>query len=472
MKKIFCLMISITLLSTLFVPVSIQAEDTNDFNDVEIVTEDTYQPIDPSKISGMKDVPIGKHMDPLPPNRMSRSFVPSTSKFGTYWKVENGFKNFYDANNTLTYHQGTKFVIDVSKWQKVIDWDKVKAAGVDGAIIRIGFGFGNMDEQFKRNIEECNRLGIPYGIYLYSYAYDANFAYAEADSLIQMLTEVKANLSYPIYYDIERFDPFVYEGVTRYVPTTTAEYESIIGTFLNRMNQRGYDGRTHVYSNRYYLETLLNSPKILPYVSWIAAYTSTLSFENPYYGGEQGWQYSSVESVDGINGRVDTNCFSNQFYSTPVSTIIPDSIKAILTANNLVFDNGYISGFVLGSDIATLTSALAELGEITIFDSNGKIITSGKIATGQRISIKMKNAKDASANPDIYDIAAVVRGDVNGDGKISAVDYSYVKNQILKIDKLTGANAVAANVDKNEKISAIDYSLIKNDILNISKINQ
>ncbi|MEG2410747.1 MAG: GH25 family lysozyme, partial [Erysipelotrichaceae bacterium] len=170
MKKIFCLMISITLLSTLFVPVSIQAEDTNDFNDVEIVTEDTYQPIDPNKISGMKDVPIGKHMDPLPPNRMSRSFVPSTSEFGTYWKEENGFKNFYDANNTLTYHQGTKFVIDVSEWQKVIDWDKVKAAGVDGAIIRIGFGFGNMDKQFKRNIEECNRLGIPYGIYLYSYA--------------------------------------------------------------------------------------------------------------------------------------------------------------------------------------------------------------------------------------------------------------------------------------------------------------
>ncbi|MEG0981646.1 MAG: dockerin type I repeat-containing protein, partial [Erysipelotrichaceae bacterium] len=80
--------------------------------------------------------------------------------------------------------------------------------------------------------------------------------------------------------------------------------------------------------------------------------------------------------------------------------------------------------------------------------------------------------QDASALHEVYEIAAVVRGDVNGDGKISAVDYSYVKNQILKIDKLTGANAVAANVDKNEKISAIDYSLIKNDILNISKINQ
>ncbi|MEG0410724.1 MAG: GH25 family lysozyme [Erysipelotrichaceae bacterium] len=471
MNKLFCLMISITLLSTLFVPASIQAEDTNDFNDVEIVTNDSYQPIDPSTINHMVNAPMGYNIEPSPSSRKARSAISPKSS-NPYWKSENGFKNFYDANDTLMYHQGTKFVIDVSEWQKVIDWDKVKAAGVDGAILRIGYGYGNIDKQFKRNIEECNRLGIPYGIYLYSYAYDANFAYAEAESLVQMLSEVKINLSYPIYYDIERFDPFVDEGVTRYAPTTPAEYESIIGTFLNRMNQRGYEGRVHVYSYRNYLETRLNSPKILPYVSWVAAYTRTLGFVNPYYGGEQGWQYGSDGTVDGISGRVDVNCFSNQFLSTPVSTLIPDSIKAIIAANNLVFDNGYITGYALDSNISSLASALATLGEVTIFDSNGKIITSGKIATGQRLSIKIKNTRNITSIQEIFDIVAVVRGDVNGDGKISAIDYVKIRNKMDGSKYLNSYESQGADANHDGRISAIDYVKIRNKLDGKTEIEQ
>ena len=64
-------------------------------------------------------------------------------------------------------------LIDVSKHQGIIDWDKVKKFGIEGAIIRCGFGSNktvNDDSQFKRNIEECIRLDIPCGVYLYSYA--------------------------------------------------------------------------------------------------------------------------------------------------------------------------------------------------------------------------------------------------------------------------------------------------------------
>ena len=64
-------------------------------------------------------------------------------------------------------------MIDVSSWQGDVDWAKAKADGVEGTIIRLGYGWGNdADTKAQRNINECKRLGIPFGIYWYSYAYD------------------------------------------------------------------------------------------------------------------------------------------------------------------------------------------------------------------------------------------------------------------------------------------------------------
>ena len=66
---------------------------------------------------------------------------------------------------------GYKTGVDVSQWQGTIDWEAAKAAGVQFAMLRAGFGRNNPDPQFERNITECNRLGIPCGIYWFSYAY-------------------------------------------------------------------------------------------------------------------------------------------------------------------------------------------------------------------------------------------------------------------------------------------------------------
>ena len=75
-------------------------------------------------------------------------------------------------------------MIDVSSWQGDVDWAKAKADGVEGAIIRLGYGWGNYaDAKAQRNINECKRLGIPFGIYWYSYAYDANCARAEGNDV-------------------------------------------------------------------------------------------------------------------------------------------------------------------------------------------------------------------------------------------------------------------------------------------------
>jgi hypothetical protein len=98
-----------------------------------------------------------------------------------------------------------------------------------------------------------------------------------------------------------------------------------------------------------------------------------------------------------------------------------------------------------------------------MYNSSNQEITSGLISTAQRLKV--------TANGTTY-FNVVVRGDINGDGKISAIDYSKVKAHILNTSKLSGAYSLAADTSKDGKISAIDYSKVKAHILNISKLTQ
>lgn len=446
---------------------TLHAEESTDsyteegFQGIDVVTQDTYQPLDRNVATRLENKPMGSSQPSLNMYRSSRLSAP-------YWKNENGMKSFYDAEGTLMYRNGTKMVIDVSEHNGNINWEKVKASGIDGAIIRVGYGYLGEDQYFQRNISECNRLGIPYGIYLYSYAYDKNFAYGEAEGTAEMLKKVSLNLSYPIYYDIEAFDSWNDNGITRKHPNTVKEYEEIIATYINRMTELGYGGKVHVYSYRSYLQNQLNSPHILPYVSWIAAYTRTLGFDNTYYNGEEGWQYTSSGKVDGISGRVDLNCFSNQFYNTALSTSIPVDLQEALSKSGAKFSNGYLSGMKLGTDLTTLANNLASVGAVTCFNKNGGIVNGGRIATGQKISITTTE-NDITAT---YTMMIIVKGDVDGDGQIRSIDYALVKNDILNIRKLSGVYLKAGDVYEDGRIRSIDYSLIKNDILNIRKIQQ
>ena len=115
--------------------------------------------------------------------------------------------------------------IDVSKYQGAVDWEKAKSNGVDFAIIRCGFGgewdgqeqgWNQDDPQWRRNADECTRLGIPFGAYIYSYATTEDEARSEADHVARLLglvappqegledyTAAPYRLSYPVYYDLE-----------------------------------------------------------------------------------------------------------------------------------------------------------------------------------------------------------------------------------------------------------------------------
>lgn len=178
-------------------------------------------------------------------------------------------------------------VIDVSYHNGKIDWAKVKASGVDGAIIRCGFG-SNMssqdDTQWKRNADECTRLGIPFGTYLYSYANTESKARSEAEHVLRLVKGYK--LSYPVYYDLEEAG-------------TQSGAVNRMKIFAEIIENAGY--WVGVYCNKSWWDNTLKSLGDR-YTKWIARYNSTLGMD-----GVDMWQYTSSGSVSGISGRVDMN---------------------------------------------------------------------------------------------------------------------------------------------------------------------
>lgn len=182
-----------------------------------------------------------------------------------------------------------KIVIDVSSHQGVIDWEKVKSH-IDGAILRVGYGQDiakQHDKQFQRNASECTRLGIPFGVYLYSYAKDEKGAKGEAQHILNQIKGLK--LDYPVYIDLEE-------------PGTEA-YAKIVGnTVCSLIERAGYWAGIYASENwwKNYLKGVNN------YTKWVAKYSSSTPKVNAY----DMWQYTSGGTINGINGRVDvSHCY-------------------------------------------------------------------------------------------------------------------------------------------------------------------
>lgn len=235
------------------------------------------------------------------------------NQWGAHWGTYNGTPAFFSAKNEL-FVQQAKGVIDVSSWQHTIDWQAVKNAGVEGAIIRLSYGWGNgFDAQALRNINECKRLGIPFGVYIYSYAYDANTGAAEGSDVVSLLRKAGVNpgdLSYPVYYDLEKW---TWTGHTP--PTNPSTYDSIVNAWYGKLKSAGYNNLS-VYSYTSYLDSELNSSNIHAKTRWVAQYGATMGY-TAFPTNDRGWQYTSSGSVNGINGIVDLNAFgSEEFVST------------------------------------------------------------------------------------------------------------------------------------------------------------
>ena len=184
--------------------------------------------------------------------------------------------------------------LDVSKFQGEVDWERVKAAGYKFAMLRAGYGFNTVDEQFRRNASECNRIGLPIGAYWFCYATSPSSAVQEADGCVNTISDYR--LEYPVCYDIEQatIDYAAGQGVT----ITPALARQLVQSFCDRIEAKGYYAM--FYSNRNFLEQYLGNDLSKRYSLWYARYTDTFDGTDCSM-----WQYTSQGNVPGISGNVD-----------------------------------------------------------------------------------------------------------------------------------------------------------------------
>lgn len=219
----------------------------------------------------------------------SKGSSGSSSGTSTVKKSKTKFSDVVEQHKT----EQTKIGLDVSKWQGTIDFDKLKDAGVEFIFIRVGWGYKGeykLDEQFERNISEANRVGIPVGIYFYSYASTPQESIEDAVWVIEQIKDYKVDL--PIAFDWEEWGDFNDYNVSFYGLTDTAE------TFLDVVGMAGYDGL--LYSSKYYLEKVWLETD---YEIWLAHYANKTNYAGDY----RFWQLCSNGRVSGIKGDVDIN---------------------------------------------------------------------------------------------------------------------------------------------------------------------
>lgn len=188
--------------------------------------------------------------------------------------------------------------IDVSKWQGRINFGAVKAAGYKFVMLRLGYGADKTeqdDELFVRNVKECEKHGLDWGAYLYSYALNTKDAESEADHAIRVLQDYKP--TYPIAFDMEDADGYK----KRKGMPSNETLVNICDTFLKKVEDEGY--YVCLYASKSWLENQLLSQKLDRYDKWVAQWNKECTYTKSYGI----WQYTNREYIRGISGYVDAN---------------------------------------------------------------------------------------------------------------------------------------------------------------------
>lgn len=192
-------------------------------------------------------------------------------------------------------------IIDVSEHNGKLNWEKLKPQ-IEGAIIRCGFGSNYKkqdDAYFSRNVSECERLGIPYGVYIYSYANTEAKAKSEAEHVKRLIEGHK--LAFPVFYDLEeeKYSSFATKAANAWLKA-----------------MEGYD--VGIYANVNWWKNYLKNVKCDK--KWVAYWGKT----KPSISGMVLWQYSSTGKISGVSGNFDLNQNISLVIPTPEPQPTPE----------------------------------------------------------------------------------------------------------------------------------------------------
>lgn len=250
--------------------------------------EETFYQLDGKKIL-LSDDTYGEIYLPVYEN------VPECSKDKDSLISRNGY-TFYKQNGEITSIPG----IDVSTHQGDIDWNAVKEAGIEFAIIRVGYrtyggGEINLDESFAENLREADEAGIKTGVYFFSQAVSVEEAIEEADAVIDAISPY--NITYPVVFDWE----IIYDDNARTDNVPVEVLTDACIAFCERVKSAGYTPM--IYQNKRTSLFKLDLPRLQDYDFWLAEYNDGPTY---FYDFDM-WQYSCTGRIPGITGDVDLN---------------------------------------------------------------------------------------------------------------------------------------------------------------------
>ena len=211
---------------------------------------------------------------------------------------DNGHLIYRDLDNDIIGIKG----IDVSHYQKDIDWVKVKNDGIEFAFISVGYrgyesGKLNLDPKFYDNITGALAAGLDVGVYIFSQAINTKEAIDEANFVLKHIKGF--DISFPLVYDLED----IHKEKHRIMYMSKEERTNVALAFCGRILQEGYIPM--VYTNLYWANDYYDLSLILNYDIWFAQYSDIPEFVYDY----DIWQYSEDGRVDGISTPVDLNIY-------------------------------------------------------------------------------------------------------------------------------------------------------------------
>ena len=250
----------------------------------------------------------------------STEFYISAQANYTYtgWQTIDGKTYYYDKNGNpvtgtqiiqgVTYNfgsdgaiattvNGSTFGIDVSRHNGKIDWNAVKASGVDYVIIRCGYRGSSTgalieDQNFKTNIKGATAAGLKVGVYVFSQAVNEVEAVKEASLAVSLVKGY--NLAYPIFIDTEA-------SGGRADKIDKATRTAVVNAFCQTVVSAGY--KPGIYASKSWFEDKLNMGSVASCKIWLAQYSASPTYKGRY----DMWQYSDKGKISGISGNVDLN---------------------------------------------------------------------------------------------------------------------------------------------------------------------
>lgn len=338
--------------------------------------------------------------------------------------------------------------IDVSHHQGSINWDTV-APNIDFAIIRCGYG-DDLTEQDDRywyqNADACTRLGIPFGVYLMSYAVTDDQARSEAQHVLRLIEGYDPTL--PIYLDLED---------EKYILPNCSKADILRHTqiFCDILEDAGYT--VGVYANYNWWTNYLTDSAYDQWSRWIARYASATGYSKSY----DMWQYSSTGSVPGISGNVDLD-----YWYGPFPDSHEHSYTSSVTRQPTCTQNGIRTYTCSCGD--SYTETIPVVGHTYSAQVTQPTCTAQGYTThtcmvcGHTYKDSYTNAKGhsfkdgtctecGSEDPD-----ALMPGDLDGDGLVSSADAVMLARYLVDLTELTDKQLQAADVDRDGAITSGD----------------